>query len=76
MISTATGLLVASTRFRVPLEPFAIVLAAGFLARRAEHAAGPRWVLAGLGTLGLLVAWFVAWPQTRALVALAWGGRS
>jgi hypothetical protein len=77
----ATGLVVAMSRFRVPMEPFAIVLAAGFLTgahgRGQAGATGAtgtaRWV-AGLGLAVLAFLWWVDLPEVSALVELAVGG--
>lgn len=67
----ATSLLVAMSRFRAPMLPALLALAGAGLA-------GPRrpgtWPRAGLAlALGLLLgAWWLTWPETRAVLAMAW----
>ncbi len=74
----ATGLLVAMSRFRLPAEPFLIVLTAGLLSGRAgrgaEAAARPgaaRVAGAVLGCGLLAFLWWVDWPELSALIQLA-----
>jgi hypothetical protein len=75
---TATGLLVAMSRFQVPMIPFLIVLAAGLLARGIEPSARNAATLAQVGTAiaVLLFLWWVDLPEVRALLELAWEARS
>lgn len=69
-----TGLLVAMSRFSLPLVPFLIVVAAGFLSRpsrgwppeRARRAA----IVATLALLAFL--WWVDLPEVREMARLAW----
>jgi len=75
----ATGLLVAMSRFRLPMIPFLIVLAAGLLTGGADRevARGPaRFALAGAGLAALVFLWWVDYPETLALIELACGGAS
>ncbi len=74
LYALACSLLVSMSRFRLPLIPFAIVLAAGLLdgarhTRRSRRATLLTLVL--LGIMGFL--WWVSWPQSATLVRLAWG---
>jgi 4-amino-4-deoxy-L-arabinose transferase-like glycosyltransferase len=72
---TCTGLLVAMSRFRLPMIPFLIVLAAGLLTGAAERPVprGAR-ILAAL-VLALLVGlWWIDLPEVAGLVELAVGG--
>ncbi len=71
----ATSLLVAMSRFRLPLVLLLIPLAAGALCQardvrwRTPRVALP--VLLGWALLGVL--WWIDWPETAAVVRLAWG---
>ena len=71
-----TSLLVAMSRFRVPVLPLLIVLAAGLLARGLDLAGRRVRVLASLALLGvgLLFLFWVDLPETLTLVRLAWEG--
>lgn len=72
----STSLLVAMSRFRVPVLPLLIVLAAGLLARGLDLEGRRTRVLASLALLGASLA-FLFWvdlPETLTLVRLAWEG--
>ncbi|MEL6713129.1 MAG: hypothetical protein AAFP86_05110 [Planctomycetota bacterium] len=82
----ATAGLVSMSRFRVPVEPVLIALAAGFIAHGAtlEHVpggdAGPRRsnvlrvACGAAGALALGFLWWVTWPQFSGAFAMAWHG--
>lgn len=57
-----TSMLVAMSRFRLPLVPLWIVFAAGLAVRGA--APGPRRALAGVACAGLVFLWWVVFPET------------
>ena len=71
---TASGLIVAMSRFRLPMVPFLIVLAAGLLANgvheRARNGRTAALVTALAGAL--LFLWWVDLPEVLALLELAW----
>ncbi|MDG1983146.1 MAG: glycosyltransferase family 39 protein [Planctomycetota bacterium] len=68
-----TSLLVAMSRFRVPLEPILITLTAGFLAHGLQVRSRPR--LAGLAATLLVLCglWWISWPETVAAAQMALG---
>ena len=69
---TATGLLVAMSRFRVPMEPLLIVLAAGFLAGRSPRSSSAlARAAAAIGLAALAFLWWVDLPEVTALLELA-----
>jgi hypothetical protein len=69
----STGLLVAMSRFRLPLIPLLIVLAAGLLTRGPDPAVDGRRqrLLAAAGLAALVFLWWVDAPEVSALVRLA-----
>ncbi|MFT5478817.1 MAG: hypothetical protein ACI8Y8_004186, partial [Planctomycetota bacterium] len=67
-----TALVVSMSRFRMPLIPFCIVLAAGALDRRALN----RPLSVALGLCLLFGLWWIDLPLVAALVGQAWGGAS
>lgn len=69
---TATGLLVAMSRFRIPFVPLLIVLAAGGLAHGVRNRGTA--ALAGIGLSWALLAflWWVDLPATLAIVEFGW----
>jgi len=73
---TATSLLVSMSRFRVPILPFAIALAAGFLAgRRGELRRDSRfWAFTAFGWMLLLFLWWVNAPETLSILQFVWRG--
>lgn len=73
---TATSLLVSMSRFRVPILPFAIALAAGFLAgRREDRRRDSRfWALTAFGWMFLLFLWWVNAPETLSILGFVWRG--
>ncbi len=73
----ATALLVSMTRFRVPMLPLLIPLAAGLLARGVPAAPRGRGRLAAasLALFALGFLWWVDWPELRLAVDYAWNLR-
>lgn len=77
---TSTGLLVAMSRFRIPMMPLLIVLAAGLLAGGGPAPArngrparnGPRALRVVVALAALLFLWWVDLPEVLALLELAW----
>ncbi|MEM1451445.1 MAG: glycosyltransferase family 39 protein [Planctomycetota bacterium] len=72
----ATALLVAMSRFRAPIEPFLIVLAAGFLAHGPATRSVPRAVGMAITVLALAGLWWVSLPETVEVARMAMGGGS
>ena len=70
----STSLLVSMSRFRVPLLPFAIVLAAGFLVHGPRRRGAARLATLAVSLAVLAVLWWIDLPELRALFALAWRG--
>ena len=70
---TSTGLLVAMSRFRIPMMPFLIVLMAGLLANGVPARA--RTGATALTVTGLMAAllflWWVDLPEVLGLLELA-----
>ena len=71
----ATSLLVAMSRFRVPLEPFLVVLAAGFLSHGPETRSTPRVIGLGVAIVCLFGLWWVSFPETYEVARMALGDR-
>jgi hypothetical protein len=71
---TATGLIVAMSRFRLPMVPLLIVLAAGLLANGVDERARTGRTAAVVTALAALLAflWWVDLPEVLALLELAW----
>ena len=69
----ATGTLVAMSRFRVPAEPFLLVLASGLLAHGPVTRSLPRIAGAGAAACALAALWWVSMPETVAVARLAMG---
>lgn len=69
VLSAAT--LVSMSRFRVPIEPFLLVLCAGFVTHGAAHRSAPRLMAGGALVIALCVFWWIGWPETRAAAAMA-----
>ena len=67
----SAALLVSMSRFRVPIEPFLLVLCAGFLTHGAAHRSAPRLMAGGALVIALCVFWWIGWPETRAAAAMA-----
>ncbi len=71
-----TAALVAMSRFRVPMLPLLIPLAAGALARGPRDSlralSRPRRIAACAGWALLVFLWWVDLPETLALFSLAW----
>ncbi|MEM6672832.1 MAG: glycosyltransferase family 39 protein [Planctomycetota bacterium] len=70
----ATSLLVAMSRFRVPIEPLIIALAAGFLAHGPATRSVPRIVGCAATVVALVGLWWVSLPETIELARMALGG--
>ncbi len=71
-----TSLLVSMSRFRIPMVPFLIVLAAGF-ATRGGRAGGRRALFSIAAAWAVLAClWWVDLPETLAVIRYAWGGAS
>ena len=68
-----TSLLVAMSRFRVPLEPVLIVMTAGLLAHGPQDRSRTRVVGLAVTLLVLTGLWWVSWPETVAAAQMAWG---
>ena len=64
----STGLLVAMSRFRTPIEPLLIALSAGALAGRDRWAGGPRRWVVYAGWAALLFLWWVNLPEVWTVV--------
>ncbi|MEM9379746.1 MAG: glycosyltransferase family 39 protein [Planctomycetota bacterium] len=69
----ATGLLVAMSRFRAPIEPFLVVLAAGFLAHGPATRTVPRAVGLAASVVALAALWWVSLPDTLEVARMAMG---
>jgi hypothetical protein len=69
----ATSLLVAMSRFRVPIEPFLVVLAAGFLAHGPETRSLPRVLGLTATVAALLGLWWVSFPETLEVARMSLG---
>lgn len=74
LVLTAT--LVSMSRFRLPIEPLLIVLAAGFLTHGIARRSVPRLVGGALGVAALLGMWWLSWPETYTAAAMALGASS
>jgi hypothetical protein len=70
----ATALLVSMSRFRVPLLPFAIPLAAASISGslRAAPASRARAAAAAMAFAALGFLWWVDWPELRLALDFAW----
>jgi len=68
-----TSLLVAMSRFRVPLEPVLIALSAGFLSHGLQVRSRPRAVGLALTLTVLAGLWWISWPETVAAAQMALG---
>lgn len=68
-----TSLLVAMSRFRVPLEPILVVLTAGLLAHGLRDRSRPRVVGLAATLLVLVGLWWISWPETVAAAQMALG---
>ncbi|QDV07561.1 hypothetical protein Poly30_30870 [Planctomycetes bacterium Poly30] len=74
-----TSLLVAMSRFRVPVEPFLIVLSAGFLAHGWAGRGGARTsaarIIGFVVCVTLLVGlWWISWPETMMQLQMGMAG--
>ncbi len=68
-----TSLLVSMSRFRVPLEPVLITLAAGLLSHGIQVRSRPRTLGLALTLVALCGLWWVSWPETVAAAQMALG---
>lgn len=68
-----TSLLVAMSRFRVPLEPVLIVMTAGLLAHGPQGRSRSRVVGLAVTLLVLTGLWWISWPETVAAAQMALG---
>jgi 4-amino-4-deoxy-L-arabinose transferase-like glycosyltransferase len=68
-----TSLLVAMSRFRVPLEPILVVLTAGWLAHGPRDRSRPRVIGLAATLLVLVGLWWISWPETVAAAQMALG---
>lgn len=70
----ATSLLVAMSRFRVPIEPFLIVMSAGLVGHGLQERSVPRFAGLGLTLVALALLWWVSLPATIEAARMAFGG--
>lgn len=68
----AVGLLVAMSRFHLPLVPFLAVSASGFLAAPARAASRGEWITRAVLLGALFLLWWIDYPEVLEMVRLAW----
>ena len=69
-----TAMIVAMSRFRIPMVPWMIVLTAGFVAagRERRRGTGGRWAVSALCVAVLLFLWWVDLPELRTMLGIVW----
>ncbi|MAE28806.1 MAG: hypothetical protein QF724_02815 [Planctomycetota bacterium] len=68
---TATALLISHSRFRLPIEPLLIVLAAGLLTGSWRRATRGRRALALAASMVLMFFWWLNAPLSYSIIAMA-----
>jgi 4-amino-4-deoxy-L-arabinose transferase-like glycosyltransferase len=69
---SATSLLVSMSRFRIPMVPFLIILAAGLLAGTTRRKTITAKIGAALSLLALGFLWWVNLPETLQFIRVTW----